>query len=405
MESLRAFCRQRLAAIDADDRRRRRRVIDGSHGAHVTVDGRYALNFCSNDYLGLAADPRLIDAMATAASRTGAGAGASQLVTGHNAEHAALEAELADWLGRERALVFSTGYAANVGTTAALVGKSDHIVADALNHASLIDGARLSGAAKHIYAHGDAMAADRALAAEAVQTGHRLLVTDAVFSMDGDTAPLARLADIAAARDAWLMVDDAHGLGVFGTDGAGRVAEAGLGSDRVPILTGTLGKSVGAAGAFVAGDADVIETILQTARSLIFSTAMPAPVAAAARRGIAIIRGEPARRAHLQALVARFRQRAAVAGLAIAASDSPIQPVIVGDEAAALRLSNALLERGYLVGAIRPPTVAPGTSRLRITLSAAHTGDDVDGLVAALAESWPAVGISADAVPACVPGV
>ncbi|MES1935271.1 8-amino-7-oxononanoate synthase [Salinisphaera hydrothermalis] len=402
MESLRIFCRQRLAAIDADDRRRRRRVVDGGHGVHVTVDGRHALNFCSNDYLGLATDPRLIDAMTTAASRTGAGAGASQLVTGHNAEHAALEADLADWLGRERALVFSTGYAANVGTTAALVSKRDHIVADALNHASLIDGARLSGAAKHIYAHGDAMAADRALSNEVVRSGHRLVVTDAVFSMDGDTAPLARLADIAAARDAWLMVDDAHGLGVFGPDGAGRVAEAGLGSDRVPILTGTLGKSVGAAGAFVAGDADVIETILQTARSLIFSTAMPAPVAAAARRGIAIIRDEPARRAHLRALVARFKAQAEAAGLAVAESDSPIQPVIVGDEAAALRLSNALLERGYLVGAIRPPTVAPGTSRLRVTLSAAHTDDDVDGLVAALAESWSAVGLSAHAAPACV---
>ncbi len=237
-------------------------MIEGGHGVRVTVDGRGALNFCSNDYLGLAADARIGAALGAAARTVGTGSGASQLVTGYNAEHAALEAELAHWVGRERALVFSTGYAANVGVIAALLGRHDHIVADALNHASLIDGSRLSGASKHIYAHGDAAAADTALAEAG--DGHRLLVTDAVFSMDGDTAPLAELAEVARARDAWLLVDDAHGLGVFGPDGAGRVAEAGLSSRAVPLLTGTLGKSVGAAGAFVAGDDDIIETILQT---------------------------------------------------------------------------------------------------------------------------------------------
>ncbi|AWN14623.1 8-amino-7-oxononanoate synthase [Salinisphaera sp. LB1] len=387
--SLHRVCRQRLAAIDAAGRRRRRRVIDGGHGVQVCVDGRRALNFCSNDYLGLATDPRLAAALSASARVVGAGSGASQLVTGYNTEHAALEADLADWLGRERALVFSTGYGANVGVIAALLGKGDHIVADALNHASLIDGSRLSGAAKHIYAHGDAAAADAALAG--ARDGHRLLVTDAVFSMDGDTAPLVELAQVARARDGWLMVDDAHGIGVFGPDGAGRVAEAGLDSGAVPLLTGTLGKSIGAAGAFVAGDDDIIEAILQTARSLIFSTAMPAAVAAAARSGLSIIRAEPERRAHLHALVARFRTRAADTGLSIAASDSPIQPVIVGEERKALALSDALLARGYLVGAIRPPTVAPGTSRLRITLSAAHDLSDVDGLIDALAESWQAL--------------
>ena len=395
MTSLHGVCRQRLAAIDEAGRRRRRRVIEGGHGAHVTVDGRRALNFCSNDYLGLATDERLAAALGTSAHIVGSGAAASQLVTGYNTEHAALEAELADWVGRERALLFSTGYAANVGVIAALLGKRDHIVADALNHASLIDGSRLSGAAKHIYTHGDASAADAALAGAG--GGHRLLVTDAVFSMDGDTAPLAELARVARARDGWLMVDDAHGLGVFGPQGSGRVAEAGLSSAAVPLLTGTLGKSVGVAGAFVAGDEDIIETILQTARSLIFSTAMPPAVAATARTGLSIVRGETHRRTHLHALIARFRALAADAGLSVAASDSPIQPVIVGDERAALALSDALLARGYLVGAIRPPTVAPGTSRLRITLSAAHDAVEVDGLVHALADAWQAVDGKVDA--------
>ncbi|WP_423824240.1 8-amino-7-oxononanoate synthase [Salinisphaera sp. SPP-AMP-43] len=381
-----AVCRERLDAIAEAGRERRRRVITGAHGACVIVDGETKRNFCNNDYLGLAAEPRMGQALGRAAARVGSGSAASQMVTGYNAEQAALEAELADWVGRERALVFATGYAANVGVISALVGKHDHIVADALNHASLIDGSRLSGAAKHIYAHADAAAADTALAGAA--GGHRLLVTDSVFSMDGDTAPLADLARVATDRDAWLMADDAHGLGVFGPEGAGRVAEAGLSSHEVPLVTATLGKSVGAAGAFVAGDDVVIETILQTARSLIFSTAMPPAVAAAARQGVAIARGDAARRHRLHDRIERFRGGMADAGLPLVASDSPIQPVIVGDERAALALSEALLARGYLVGAIRPPTVAPGTSRLRITLSAAHTEADVDGLVAALASAW-----------------
>jgi len=270
------------------------------------------------------------------------------------------------------------------------VGKADHVVADARNHASLIDGARLSGAAKHIYGHGDVEDAAACLAGLGEVSGNRLLVTDSVFSMDGDTAPLAALAEQAHAHDAWLMVDDAHGLGLFGPQGAGRVAEAGLDAARVPVLTGTLGKSVGAAGAFVAGDADVIELILQRARSLIFSTAMPPAVAAAARCGLSLARAGDDRRAHVHALVARFRARLAAADVALAASDSPIQPVIVGDERAALALSRALAEQGYLVGAIRPPTVAPGTSRLRVTLTAAHSATQVDGLCDALIRAWQA---------------
>ena len=386
--SLKAMARERLAAIEAAGRRRRRRVITGGHGVALAADDAACINFCNNDYLGLATDPRLADALATAAGRVGTGSAASQMVTGHNAEHAGLEADLADWLGREAALVFSTGYAANLGAITSLVGKADHVIADARNHASLIDGTRLSGAAKHIYAHADLADAETRLAGVAGQPGHRLLVTDSVFSMDGDTAPLAGLAEHARAHDAWLLVDDAHGLGLFGPGGAGRVAEAGLDSARVPVLTGTLGKSVGAAGAFVAGDADVIELILQQARSLIFSTAMPPAVAAAARRGVELSRAADDRRAHVHGLIARFRTRLAQASVPLAASDSPIQPVIVGEEAAALDLSARLAERGYLVGAIRPPTVAPGTSRLRVTLTAAHTPEQVDGLCEALVAAW-----------------
>ena len=386
--SLKAMARERLAAIDAAGRRRRRRVITGGHGVALAADDAACINFCNNDYLGLATDPRLADALATAAGRVGTGSAASQMVTGHNAEHAGLEADLADWLGREAALVFSTGYAANLGAITSLVGKADHVIADARNHASLIDGTRLSGAAKHIYAHADLADAETRLADVAGQPGHRLLVTDSVFSMDGYTAPLAGLAEHARAHDAWLLVDDAHGLGLFGPGGAGRVAEAGLDSARVPVLTGTLGKSVGAAGAFVAGDADVIELILQQARSLIFSTAMPPAVAAAARRGVELSRAADDRRAHVHGLIARFRTRLAQASVPLAASDSPIQPVVVGEEAAALDLSARLAERGYLVGAIRPPTVAPGTSRLRVTLTAAHTPEQVDGLCEALVAAW-----------------
>ena len=388
--SLKAHARAGLARIDAAGRRRRRRVIDGPHGSDLAADGTAYVNFCNNDYLGLAADPRLAAAMADAARRVGTGSAASQMVTGHNSEHAGLETDLADWLGREAALVFSTGYGANLGAITALVGKADHVVADARNHASLIDGARLSGAAKHIYGHGDVEDAAACLAGLGEVSGNRLLVTDSVFSMDGDTAPLAALAEQAHAHDAWLMVDDAHGLGLFGPQGAGRVAEAGLDAARVPVLTGTLGKSVGAAGAFVAGDADVIELILQRARSLIFSTAMPPAVAAAARCGLSLARAGDDRRAHVHALVARFRARLAAADVALAASDSPIQPVIVGDERAALALSRALAEQGYLVGAIRPPTVAPGTSRLRVTLTAAHSATQVDGLCDALIRAWQA---------------
>ncbi|MES1942722.1 8-amino-7-oxononanoate synthase [Salinisphaera sp. PC39] len=381
---LRRTLRERLARVRARDLYRRRRRIEGAHGVRVRVDGRDCVNFCSNDYLGLAAHPALAGAMRRAAGELGVGSGASQLVTGHNREHAALEEELADYVGREAALLFATGYAANMGTIAALMERGDTIVSDALNHASLIDGTRLSGADKAIYAHADA--ADAATRLDAAG-GNRLLLTDAVFSMDGDRAPLAALADAADERGAWLMVDDAHGFGVLGPDGAGTVPAAGLGSDRVPVLVGTLGKSLGAAGAFVAGDAELIDYLVQAARTLIFSTAPPPAVAAAAREGLRLARTDAARREHLFALLARFRRGARELGLPIAESDTPIQPLILGAEQAALAASDALLARGYLVAAIRPPTVPAGTARLRITLTAGHCEADVDGLLDALADA------------------
>lgn len=387
-DGLRRELRERLARIEARDLYRRRRLIEGAHGATARVDGRACVNFCSNDYLGLAAHPALAGAMRRAAEEVGVGSGASQLVTGHNREHAMLEAELADYVGREAALLFSTGYAANMGAIAALMGRGDTIVSDALNHASLIDGARLSGAAKAIYPHADAAAAAARL--EAAGSGHRLLLTDGVFSMDGDRAPLPELADAAARHAAWLMVDDAHGLGVLGPEGAGAVAAAGLDSGRVPILVGTLGKSLGAAGAFVAGDAELIDYLVQSARTLIFSTAPPPAVAAAARAGLRLAREDSARREHLFALLARFRRGARELGLPVGDSETPIQPLVLGGERAALAASDALLDRGYLVAAIRPPTVPAGTARLRITLTAGHSEAQVDGLLEALAAAVPA---------------
>lgn len=326
-------------------------------------------------------------ALAKAANALGSGSGASQLITGYNREHAALEEELADYVGRERALLFSTGYAANMGVISALMGRNDTIVSDALNHASLIDGARLSGAQKQVYKHADIQAADASLNASHDNQGkNTLLLSDAVFSMDGDTAPMAALAGLAEKHDAWLMLDDAHGFGVMGDHGQGSVAAAGLTTRQVPVLTATLGKSAGVAGAFVAGDNDLIEYLVQAARPFVFSTAPPPALAAAARQGLRIMREEQWRREHLLHLITHMQTRAAQFGLELGASNTPIQPLILGNEARTLAVSQALLERGYLVSAIRPPTVPAGTARLRITLSAAHQMEQVDALLQTLAE-------------------
>jgi len=375
-----------LAALAAAGRLRSRRIVErvragGSDAARVVVDGRELIDFCSNDYLGLARHRDVIAALAPAAAEFGAGSGAAHLVTGHSLPHHALEEELAAFTGRERALLFSTGYLANLGAIAAFAGRGEVVLQDRLNHASLIDGARLSGARLLRYAHGDAAAADRVLTE---RDDVALLATDGVFSMDGDVAPLPALAPLAARARAWLLVDDAHGFGVLGAGGRGSVAAAGLDADAVPLLVGTLGKAFGTFGAFVAGDATTIEFLLQHARTYIYTTALPPAVAAATRVALRLAAAEEWRREHLRQLVARFRAAAAAAGLQLATSATPIQPLIVGGEAAAMRASAALREAGFWVAAIRPPTVPEGTARLRVTLSALHRAADVDALVAAL---------------------
>lgn len=381
-----------LAALAQRAQRRDRRCVEAQTAAGSilapVVDGQPLLNFCSNDYLGLAGDPRLAEAMRAAAAKFGSGAGAAHLVTGHTTEHHALEEELADFTGREAALLFSTGYMANVGVITALTARDEVILQDKFNHASLIDGARQSDAQLLRYRHGDAQEAARI----AVQQAQRLtlLATDGVFSMDGDIAPLKVLADVALRHSAWLLVDDAHGFGVLGADGRGSLEAAGLTAQQVPLLVGTLGKAAGSFGAFVAGDRDLIDLILQRARSYIYTTAMPPAIAAATRAGLRILREEGWRRERLHQLIKQFRGGAAQRNLPLMVSTTAIQPVRVPGSARALAASTALRQRGFWVSAIRHPTVPAGTERLRVTLSAAHGDEDVESLLDALVESIPA---------------
>lgn len=345
------------------------------------------LNFCSNDYLGLSDHPEVVRAFTTAAARFGVGSGASHLVTGHGVEHDALEAELAAFTGRERALVFSTGYMANVGVIAALADQKSLIVSDKLNHASLIDGCRLADGDVRRYRHTDAAhAAELLAAADAGST--RLVVTDGVFSMDGDLAPLPELARIANASKAWLVVDDAHGFGVVGATGRGSCEHFALSSADVPVLIGTFGKAFGTFGAFVAGDADLIEYLIQRARTYIYTTAVPPAVAAATRAALVVSQRETWRREKVAALARRFRLGMVQHDLAklLVEGDTitPIQPLILGDEGRALTVSRTLEAQGFLVAAIRPPTVPAGTSRLRVTFSAAQEEAHVDRLIEAL---------------------
>jgi 8-amino-7-oxononanoate synthase len=381
-----------LAAREAEGLTRRRRTVDSVRGARVVVDGRELVAFASNDYLGLAHHPAVVAAARDGATRWGAGAGASHLVCGHFVSHAQLEADLAAFVRPcmgARALTFSSGYLANLAILTALAGRGDAIFADRLNHACLNDGAQLSRAEFIRYPHGDVAALDRRLAASKAR--RKLIATDAVFSMDGDLAPLPALCALADAYDAWLIVDDAHGFGVLGTGGdAGRgaLAHFGLASERI-VYMGTLGKAAGVAGAFVAAHPAVIETLIQTARPYIFTTAAPPLLAEALRASLKIIRGDAARHAHLSAMIARFRGRMRALPWTLLDSQTAIQPLVVGGNAAAVGLAGALWERGFWVPAIRPPTVPKGTARLRITLSAAHSQADVDALAdafAALAE-------------------
>ena len=361
---------------------RRRRMVDAVDGPRVRIGGRDLIAFCSNDYLGLAGHPRLVAAWQRGAERWGVGAGAAHLVSGHTAAHQALEEELAAFLGRPRALLFSTGYMANLGSVAALVGTGDRVLEDRLNHASLLDAGIGSGARFERYRHGDASDVERRL--EQGSDGRRLVVSDGVFSMDGDLAPLPRLAAAAAAHGAWLMVDDAHGFGVLGAQGRGSVSHWGLDTDEVPVLMATLGKAAGTFGAFVAGADELVETLIQGARTYIYTTAPPAAQAEASREALRLLQAADEARAHLHALIARLRTGAGQLGIQLANSETPIQPLLLGDAARALRWAAALERQGFLITAIRPPTVPRDGARLRITLSAAHRADDVDRLLEAL---------------------
>ena len=376
----------RLAERRAADLYRQRPLLQSPQGPEVVVDGQPLLAFCNNDYLGLANHPEVIAAWRAGAERWGVGGGASHLVIGHSTPHHQLEEALAELTGRPRALLFSTGYMANLGAITALVGQGDTILQDRLNHASLLDGGLLSGARFNRYLHNDADSLAKRLDKA---TGNTLVVTDGVFSMDGDLADLPALAETARARGAWLMVDDAHGLGTLGATGAGIVEHFGLGLDDVPVLIGTLGKACGTAGAFVAGSEELIEALVQFARPYIYTTSQPPALACATLKSLELLRRESWRREHLAALIRQFRQGAEQIGLQLMDSPTPIQPILIGDSARALRLSRMLRERGLLVTAIRPPTVPAGSARLRVTLSAAHSEAQVQLLLNALAECYP----------------
>lgn len=373
-------------AADLDDIARQglyrsRRIIESPQGINLKIDGRNIVNFCSNDYLGLANHPDVVNAFKSGIDRYGVGSGSAHLICGHSAAHHALEEELAAFTGRDRALLFSTGYMANIGAISALLGRGDAVFEDRLNHASLLDGGLMSGARFKRYAHADVVDLDAKLE-NAV--GRKLIVTDGVFSMDGDFAPLRELAVAAKNHNAWLMVDDAHGLGVIGGHGGGILEYCSLDQDDVPVLMGTLGKGLGTFGAFVAGSELLIETLIQKARTYVYTTALPAAVAEATRASLKIVIEENWRRDKLKQLAERFRLGAEQLGLSLMASPSAIQPILIGDSQTAMDISSALLDAGFLVSAIRPPTVPQGSARLRVTFSALHEEQHVDLLLDAL---------------------
>lgn len=380
--------RQRLAQAAAGrEAQQRRRAITATRflgAVQIERGGRCLIDFSSNDYLGLARDPQQAAVLAAAARAHGSGAGAAHAVSGHHPEHDRLQAELADWLQRDAVLLCSSGWSAALGTLAGLLGRHDRCLQDRLNHACLLDGARLAGARLQRYAHADAIDAARLLAEAVHADGLTLLVSDGVFSMDGDVAPLAELAALAMRHAAWLMVDEAHGLGVLGPSGRGSAAAAGLGQADVPILMGTFGKAFGAWGAFIAGSAELIEHLQHSARPWLYSTALPPAWATLVRSALQRLRSDSSLGELLQGRIEQFRTSAKKAGLALLPSTTAIQPLLLGSEARALAWEGELLDSGLLVKAIRPPTVPVGQSRLRICLSACHQSAQIDALVEAL---------------------
>jgi 8-amino-7-oxononanoate synthase len=382
-----ALLQPELDALKEKSLYRLRRILEGPQGPEVTLEGRRYLNFSSNDYLGLAAHPALAEAARRGLKEYGLGSGAAHLVTGHSRAHHTFEEELAAFTGRPRALLFSSGYMANLGVASALLKRGHKVLEDRLNHASLLDAGLLSGARFTRYAHGDVADLKTHLSEANSRT---LVMTDGVFSMDGDIAPLPELVRATEATGAFLMVDDAHGFGVLGKHGRGSLEHHGLGLTEVPVLMGTLGKACGSFGAFVAGSEALIETLIQSARTYIYTTATPPALAEAGRAALTLLQTEGWRRDELQARIARFRGGAAERGLSLMESHTAIQPLLVGESAAALALSATLRDQGILAVAIRPPTVPAGTARLRITLTATHTDAQVDQLLDALLAARPA---------------
>jgi len=354
-------------------------LSESAQQPQMKINGKDTLTFCSNDYLGLANHPDIRKAFKQAADKYGVGSGAAHLINGHSIEHQKLEEELAEFTGRERALLFSTGYMANIGIVNALMGRGDKIFADRLNHASLIDASLLSKAKMQRYMHNDIAHLEKLYNKNSSE--NTLILSDGVFSMDGDTAPVAQLATIAQQHKAWLMVDDAHGIGVLGKSGAGLLEQQNLSQQQVPILMATLGKSFGTAGAFIAGSDDLIEYLIQTARTYIFTTAMPPAIAAASRVSLKLVQKEGWRREKLQSLILQFKQGANELGLELMPSNTAIQPILIGSTKKALDISNKLRSYGILVTAIRPPTVPEGTARLRVTFSAQHDENDINSLL------------------------
>ncbi len=380
----------RVLEADLQQRRqqslyRDRITISSSCGEQLQVDGKQLHNFCSNDYLGLAGHGDIAAAFKKGVDTYGSGSGASHLISGHCEAHHVLEEQLAEFTGRPRALLFSSGYMANMGVINALVGRTDLVLQDYLNHASLLDGGLLSRAKFQRYNHVDCDdLAAKLHAADKGKSRRKLVVTDGVFSMDGDLAPARQLADICHQHNSWLMVDDAHGFGVLGATGGGLIEDGNLSMDQVPILVGTLGKAFGTYGAFVAGSDALIETLIQFGRSYIYTTALPPAVAVATSASLQLVRSEQWRRDKLVQLIARFRSAAQQIGLKLMDSQTPIQPILLGGDQQVMDSAASLRERGFLVGAIRPPTVPIGQARLRITLCANHSEQQVDALVDAL---------------------
>ena len=378
--------RERIATLrtqrDGAARRRARRTVTRRDGFRLELDGRWLAGFCGNDYLGLSQHFSVVGALQDAAGQHGAGGLASHLVCGHHAAHDALEREVADWLQVPRALLLGSGFLANLAVLQSLLREDDACVQDRLNHASLLDAARLAGCRLRRYPHADAEGAVRQL--RSLPTGAAVLATDGVFSMDGDMAPLRELSLVARVQKALLYVDDAHGVGVVGPDGRGSVAACRLDVASVPLQLVTLGKALGGYGAVVAGEAALVEHLAETARPYVYTTALPPALAAASLAAVRIARREHWRREKLQALAERLRKGARAAGFELLPSDTPIQPLVVGGDAETLAMARALEEQGFWVAAIRPPTVPDGSARLRITLSALHGGEDVDALLEAL---------------------